>query len=457
MKRRAGVFLMVCASMVVPAVAAAQDQVWLKDRRYTEGIGYRVGDFELHPGASAEFGYDSNFFRRSPTDNDGPVGALRLRITPSFSLSTLSKQRTQDTATGTQPDFEFRASVSATYNEFFPVSGPQSGQDAMANNRNVSGNLDLQLAILPGRPWSGTISAGVGRSLMPSNQGIASESFNRILPHAAAELVWTPGRGLLDWRLGYSFSGTFFESGSFVQLTNIQNQIGTRGRWRFLPRTALLYDAKLGFISYTAPSTRGKTSSHPLRTTIGVNGLITSSFSALATVGWGASFYSAPSIGGEQNFNSVIGQLELKWFITPNPTTDPGAATLSLSSLAVGFSRDFFDSYIGTYFERDRFYANLSYFFGGRFLVVVDAGAGPIIYPPDAALEVLPHTDVRIDASLFGEYRFKDSFGLNATVRYGQNVSGTTINIRDPGTGALTSDDLKWLQVEAYLGFRWFM
>ncbi|MEP7122875.1 MAG: hypothetical protein ABJE95_18255 [Byssovorax sp.] len=445
--------------MAVPAVAAAQDQAWLKDRRYTEGIGYRVGDFELHPGASAEFGYDSNYFHRGPTDDGGPVGALRLRITPSFSLSTLSKQRTEGTANGTQPDFEFRASVAATYNEFFPVSGPQAGQDAMSRNRNIGGNLDLSLSILPGRPWSGTITAGVARSLTPSNEGLASQSFNRVLPHASAELAWTPGRGLFDWRLGYGFSGTFFESGSFSQLTNIQNQIETRGRWRFLPRTALLYDARLGFVSYTAPTPNGKTSSHPLRAQIGVNGLITSSFSALAMVGWGTSFYSAPPTGPEENFNSVIGQLELKWFITPNPSTDPGAATLSLSSLAVGFTRDFFDSYIGTYFERDRGYANLSYFFGGRFLVIVDGGVAAIVYPPNLQLHGLETgaTDVRIDASVFGEYRFKDSFGLNATVRYGQNVSGTTITTLTPGVPAGAPDQLAWQQVEAYLGFRWFM
>ena len=33
--------------LAVPTVASAQDQPWLKDRRYTEGPGYRVGDFEL--------------------------------------------------------------------------------------------------------------------------------------------------------------------------------------------------------------------------------------------------------------------------------------------------------------------------------------------------------------------------------------------------------------------------
>ena len=78
-------------------------------------------------------------------------------------------------------------------------------------------------------------------------------------------------------------------------------------------------------------------------------------------------------------------------------------------------------------------------------------GAGPIVYPANPDLGLPAFTDVRVDASLFGEYRFKDSFGLNATVRYGQNISRTTIET------AGIADELKWQQVEAYLGFRWFM
>src|SRR5262245_32760751 len=62
--------------------AFAQDQLWLKDRRYTEGPGVRVGDFEVHPGIAAEFGYDSNYFRGS--DDVATASALRLRITPSI-------------------------------------------------------------------------------------------------------------------------------------------------------------------------------------------------------------------------------------------------------------------------------------------------------------------------------------------------------------------------------------
>src|SRR5689334_21981473 len=163
MKQRVGVLAMVCAITAVPAVADAQDQPWLKDRRYTEGIGYRVGDFELHPGVAAEFGYDSNYFHRASEED--PIGALRLRITPSLSLSTLGKERREGPGNPTPPDVEFRASLSATYNEFFPVSGSDAGQEYMKDQRNVGGNLDLSLSILPSRPWSGVISAGLARTI----------------------------------------------------------------------------------------------------------------------------------------------------------------------------------------------------------------------------------------------------------------------------------------------------
>src|SRR5512140_2052733 len=90
--------------VALPAVASAQDQPWLKDRRFTEGPGYRVGDFELHPGLSLELGYDSNYFRRAPEED--PIGAMRARLTPSLSFSTLTEQRKE--TGGAQPSFTFR-------------------------------------------------------------------------------------------------------------------------------------------------------------------------------------------------------------------------------------------------------------------------------------------------------------------------------------------------------------
>ena len=277
--------------------------------------------------------------------------------------------------------------------------------------------------------------------------------------------MFTPGAGLFEYRLGYEFSGAFFEDGTNYQsLDNVNNQVELRGRWKFLPRTALVFDGRFNFINYTnTAATSGSTlpahaSAHPLRTELGVNGLITPSFSILAMGGWGASFYSlATATTGDpnpvpHNFDSFIGQLELKWYVSPNPTLEPGQATLSLSAISVGFLRDFSDSYIGTYFERDRGYLNLSYMYAGKFLVVVEGGGAAIVYPAMPPLSAAGFTDAHIDASIFGEWRFKDSFGINTTLRYNQEISNQGLN-----TGGNNLTFLAYKDFEAYLGFRWLM
>lgn len=448
------------ASFGAAAEASAQDQIWLKDRRYTEGAGIRVGNFELHPGVAAEVGYDTNYLRSSDANN--PAGSIRLRVTPSLSLSTLGPQRTEGTQNAPPPDVEFRTTAALTYNEFFGVSGDPGLQTALSAQRNISGNLDLNLNIRPRQEWSGTVYAGVGRSVQPNEQGAFDSfqgAFDRILVRAGAELAWTPGAGLLDWRLGYRFGGTIFEQAVVGGLTNLDHTIQTRGRWRFLPRTALLYDARFGIINYvnSAGGTGGgfqKSGSHPLRVQLGVNGLITPSFGVLVMGGWGASFYEP--VGERNDFDSFIGQAELKWFLTPNSGPNPTGASTSQSSLSVGFLRDFQDSFIGTYVERDRAYANFSYFFGGTVLIVVDGGVGPMIYPDLQAGNGSPQdqaswTDIRYDVSVFGEYRIKDYFGINALLRYSGNASETTFAIEGQ------SDSLQWQSFEAYLGARFML
>lgn len=451
MKRSASRIAAVCATLALPATAAAQDQVWLQDRRYAEGIGIRTGSFEIHPGGAVEIGYDSNYFHRAPEED--PVGSMRLRASGHLFFSTLGPQRRGAAPSASLPEFDFRGGLSLTYHEFFPVSGPDAGQEIMKDQRNVSGALDLTFNILPGRPWSGTIFGDIARNITPSPQGITSDSFNRMNARAGAELAWQPGGGLLDWRLGYRFSGTIFESDRFSQLTNVENTLQTRGRWRFLPRTALMYDARFGFLNYTA----GDKAAHPLRVQMGLNGLITQSFGILALAGWGSSFYTAPS--EDHNFDSLIAQLEVKWYITPAPSIDPAAAPMSISAVTLGFVRDFQDSYIGTYFERDRGYASLAYLFAGKFLLVAEAGAGAVVYPGVPEFERPDGwTDVRVDASLFGEYRFKDYFGLNATIRYGGNLSSQSLPVLlSPGSSESALDYLGYHQFEAYLGARFFM
>ncbi len=451
-----------CATSSLCATAMAQDPAWLPDRQYREGAGFLVGgNWELHPGAAADFGYDSNYFHRA--SNEDPVGALRLRLSPSFSVSTLSAQRRAD---GVQPSVGFRFEIGATYNEFIPLSGSQDSKDALRRQRNVDGFARLNLDFLPGRTWSGRLYGALVRALRPTQEGLPGTSFNRLLPGGGAELVWTPGSGMLDWRLGYEFSGTFFEDGNFTSLNSYRNDVLTRGRWRFLPRTALVYDGRFGFIIYPSGGLN-KTGSHPVRARLGVTGLITPSFGALAMIGWGASFYSG--LGGQdkttvQDFNSLIAQAEIRWYLQKATTTDPLKVNPILSGISVGFVRDFEDSFFGTYLEKDQGYIGFNYLFGGTFLLTADAAVGAVVFPkqttPGQDLgQPAGWTDVRVDGKLFGEYRIKDWLGVNAEFDYIGYFSKTTLvfPIDFGATGGNTTRNLAYQQIAAFAGLRWFM
>ena len=162
-----------------------------------------------------------------------------------------------------------------------------------------------------------------------------------------------------------------------------------------------MYDGRQGFINY--PDGTQKTSSHPLRAQIGVNGLITNSFGVLALAGWGASFYTPRP---QEDFDSVIGQAELKWYITPNPVDRTRlAATLSLSSLAVGFLRDFHGQLHRHLLRaRPRLPEPVVLLRRAGSWSSLEGGVAAIIYPPmRGARGRRRWTDIRIDASLFGE------------------------------------------------------
>jgi hypothetical protein len=469
----------VAVAVLVARAAAAQPQLtagsdapqWLKDRRYNEGIGVRTGDLELHPGIAGEGGYDSNYFLRTDKTgltivNGAPnapvIPAAVFRITPSLYLSTIGAQRREGDFVAQPPSVAFRAGVNATYRAFVGLSSDSTGPNDIAKQDNLSGAADARLDILPSRPFGAGLFANYARVVQGNiGTGDPNFAFTRDDVGAGGEFVIQPGGGTLDWRLGYQFRDTIFENTDGKPYDNIAHQAFTRGRWRFRPRTALIYDASLSFVDYVNPDQAfvvGLVSSTPVRARIGLNGLITDRFAAMALVGWGASFYDQKN-SAQPQYDSVIGQAELKWFLAASPGV--AAATdlsLALSSVSLGYTRDFQNSYLGNYYGSDRGYLKFSYFFAGRALVTVEGGVGAVEYPDmffgDGSLRAKAFTDIRADATLFGEYRFADTFGVNTTLRYTANFSNTQVPV---DASRATVIDMGWNRFEAYLGVRWFM
>ena len=473
----------VAVVLLVSRAASAQSQYtaqpdspqWLKDRRYNEGIGIRAGDVEIHPGIAGEAGYDSNWFLRSDkvgVENGPPLApvipAVEFRITPSLYLSTLDPQRREGDLVATPPAVAFKAGINATYREFVGVSSDSTAsqsQNDITKQRNVSGAADLRMDILPQRPWGAAIYGGFARTIQPNVVAADPDvSFNQDTINAGIELVAQPGSGTLDWRVGYHFQDAIFEESVGTPYDNTTHEAYMRGRWKFRPRTAFVYDGSVQFLSYSNSQEAAPVpleSSTPVRARIGLSGLITERFSLLAMIGWGASFYDT-TLPNQPQFDSIIAQGELRWFLSASPgiaqASDLG---LALSSIALGYTRDFQNSYLGSYYTQDRGYLKFYYLFAGRAVVTLEGGVAAIEYPTliwDSTVDPVRHssfTDVRADATLFGEYRFTDTFGLNATVRYTANFSNTEIPVSLSPTAG--SYDMGWKRFEAYLGLRWFM
>jgi hypothetical protein len=464
--------------------ALAQNQPWLGDRRFGGGMGIRTGNLELHPGVAGEVGYDTNFFQASGvstpvgtgvlippefrpvlpdgtrfgatgTFNEPVLGVFRFRVTPSLSLSTLGAQRGGAGAgDAPPPKIAFEAALSASYNELIATDAQYS--EAVSNRRFVSADLGARLDVLPSRPWGASFTGNYSREVQPVNDPAAPPGYERSMFRAGAALKWRANGGLLDFSLGYDLSYIYFEDESFSNFSSVAQNLVLKGRWLFLPRTALLYTGEYGVLQYPDGG-RVKPQGSPLSSLLGLSGLITNRFSALVMAGWKTLFFEE-----DGDFDSFVGSAELTWYPSPRPDLTPDAAGIGLSAVSLGYRRDARQSYIGNYVLIDGGYLKGSYFIGGNLLISAEASLDhlrrPASYFSDLTRQAQPFSEDRVGATGFAEYRTSDTFGINTTLRYTGSLTDQRLPlVNDPTLPRLAYDDLSFHRFEAWLGVRWFL
>lgn len=452
--------------------SSASAQGWLADRRFTEGPGIRTGDLELHPGIGGEVGYDSNWFLRSHTEGPNivngppalpPRDAAIFRITPSFYVTTLGQQRLTDggTASVMPRVISFRGGASATGRFFI-------GEE-MSRQHNVGIASDARLDINQGRPIGAGIFAAYNRLIQPQVLADPNLSFNRSDLRGGGELVFIPGGGTLDLRGGYQIMAALFEESNGVPYSSITHEISAKNRWRFRPRTALFSETSLRFINYPYAERASNylNDSTPLRTRFGLTGLVTDRIGTLIAAGYGATFFQNPEAPSSRQYDSVNAQVEGTYYLSQGGGADePGKATLLLSTVSLGFLRDFQTSLLANYYNTNKIYGRLEYWFGGRVVLRFDAFGDLLEYPPafyNAGAGVPPvqvtgdFTNIRVGGGFFAEYRFTSSFGINTTIDYVQQFSDTQLPSGVvPGTTTPGVYDLNYRRFQAFLGARYF-
>ncbi|HTQ04114.1 MAG TPA: hypothetical protein VMI54_09660 [Polyangiaceae bacterium] len=354
---------------------------------------------------------------------------------------------------GSAPMVEVTANAFASYSELF-------GSEEVSKERNFDLGVGGKVNIARQRPFGADLYGDFVRNGEPSNLPGTDHTFDRGEVRGGAGVSWRPGGGLFEWRVGYEAAYSYFEDNPYRVDQNTQQSILTNGRWRILPRSGFLYDARYTFVRYThadAPQPNGD----DLQARLGFSGLVTNRLAFLVMAGWNSTFYDHNKATAGQNYDGWVGQAELKYFVMPGPDSD--SAQTGLSSIAVGYLRDATNSYLGTFYTRDRPYLSFDWFLGGVFVAQAQGGFSiydfPASTPGNGAF-----TQDHVDASVFMEYRFSDTFALNGTFLYDRAIG------KGPNTGAgqygllvgtnaagqPLYDDLEYQRIQAYLGLRLF-
>jgi hypothetical protein len=340
----------------------------------------------------------------------------------------------------------FTASAHAAYNEIFPLDSEDAD---VAEQRHLTLGAGARADVFPARKIGFDLLAGYVRAIDADGIGddLTSEGFTRDTVRAGAGVSWRPGGGLFDWRNGYTLTYHFFENDTYDSLANLQHELNSRGRWRFLPRSALLFDTSYTFVRYTDETTQ-QNDGDAVRARVGFHGLVTYHLALLGMLGWGATFYEPRAQGiAPRQFDSLMANAEVRWFIQPRPDLEAATIASGLSSIALGYTRNFSNSYYGSFYQRDRGYLQFTMFLVGAVSGGLEFGVSRVAYPEVVTTNFQKDSfsQLRLDGRMFGEYRITDTFGVNATVQYDQ-VNSEEVN----------GEDLDYKRWQAYVGVRLF-
>ncbi len=421
--RLAVLIVLLSASTLVPVTASAQQ--WVANRSYTEGIGIKLGSsLVFHPGLGVEAGYDSNVFF---ADEDS-VGAARLRIVPTLALATLPPQRLDDEEgglTGKKPTLEFRFGFAGIYEDWF-------GKDQILDDRRDFGiQTDVGLVIFPYGKFRLRLYDEFARSIRAPNEAmVANYTLDRNTAGIGFSVV--PGTAL-EVGLDYRYTLNFYELPWLRTAGNYhKHDINLSFKWKFLPKTAFVFTGRVSPYMRWGNSLDSAGYVFPLSDSVDVSamvglvGLFTPRFGLALNVGYGAAFF-----GKGDDFDSFIGNAELRFFVTP------------MSAIRAGFIRDIQPSYFTNYYERNEWYLAYEQLIAGRVLLSAKFRLGywkyAVLYQDDGA-GVLTVSDAftnldknhRVDwpvlkAMLFAEYRITDWIAINATFEYTGNFTDTRL------------------------------
>ncbi|MCS6900345.1 MAG: hypothetical protein RMJ98_11785 [Myxococcales bacterium] len=437
--------------------AMAQEEIWLNDEQLVEGRGVQRNRLRYTGGLAAALGYDSNVFLRSGSADERRGDAFTIKITPFIRINTQAPDQAPEQAT--KSPYALSASASLSYLEF--IQGPtQSGRptEDLTSHRNFGFTSNLRLRIAPDARWGGELHGSATRTIQPSNLGDPTATFNRTNPSLGGTVVWTPGGGLFVWKvIGYDMMYNYFEADRFQRYNNFNHIIRSNANWQILPQTSLFGDSRLIFIRYTNPTEQNDGDVFAAR--VGVNSLLTYRFGFLTALGWTTSVFESKNGAPRQDFDRLMAHAEARFFLSSPPKNTKEVIRTYPTKLTIGYIRDSNQSYIGNFYNRDRAYMALYYFFAHRVRSTIQFSVAhlgfPATYFEDGTPRDTPFSSLAVGGTLFMEYLPRQHVGLFVNGDYMSQITDKPIRVNrfDP----TITDDLGFHRFRLTLGLRYLL
>ncbi|MCP3104180.1 hypothetical protein LZ198_35485 [Myxococcus sp. K15C18031901] len=322
------------------------------------GNGFKVGNGRLHPYFELETRLDSGvgYFGlegAQPQPDGTPPnlsGELAMHFRPGFRLEIPS------------PRLAFNLNANLDYVLYTELMTAGSNKAS-----HMEGAADLLARINPEAPLSVELSDQFVRSDRTRSAAVGAGVLS-LYNEARVKTPWKPGGGAVELAPSVAYAVELFQSLGAAQPVGCVDgvcealaadrfdygnlRVGMEGRWRFLPKTALVLDTGLDVRSYFND---GGPDATLLRALVGVAGLISPKVAVTAKAGWGHNF-------GETGGGTLVAQLEGTYLYSPTLTFKGGYLRTLEPVAAYGMFRD------------DRGYAEARALWGGKLTVRV-AGA----------------------------------------------------------------------------------
>ncbi|MCY1045009.1 hypothetical protein OV208_27090 [Corallococcus sp. bb12-1] len=350
-----GTFRLALTALVLAALLPLTAQAQVMGGRAPGGNGIKVGNGRLHPTLDLETRLDSGvgYFRDQGTGPLSPdlSGELALHVRPGLMLDVPSQKLA----------LSLRGNL-----DYVAYTGLLTAGSSAASY--LGGQADLALRFDP----EGTLSVEVGDQLTRSDrtrQVALGAGILSLYNEARVRAQWKPGGGALELTPALVYAMEFFEplgglpavgcteaecdplAASQFNYGNLR--LGVEGRWRFLPKTALVADTGLTYRGYFNDTTTP--SAALLHAMAGVAGLVSPRITLTAKAGWSQNL-------GAGGGGTVVAMAEGTYLWGPTLTLKGGYLRAFEPVAAYGTFRD------------DRIYAEARSLMGAR-LALHAAGA----------------------------------------------------------------------------------